>query len=450
MATLTAAAAARLQKKGRYGAGLGLFLVVKPSGSKSWVLRVKVGGKRLDRGLGSFPAVGLPEARRKAEAMRTELRTGPVPAPNTRKQESTAPTFREASGRVLAQRKGQWSAKWALVWQREFEKHVYPRLGDVPVDQISRRDCLELLTPLWTRIPTTAGRLRQRMRIVFKWAISWEYRPDNPAGEALDGALPARRVAVKHHDALPHAQVEEAIAAVSAGPGRPLTKLSIAFTVLTAARSGEVRGMRWSEVSEDGRTWEIPGDRMKTGQPHKVPLSLQAQRILSLAHREFSDVPTGNVPSPDAFVFMPYKESTQQMGHTTMLVVVKAAGVPCKVHGFRSSFRDWAEEESGASHAAIELSLSHRVGSAVERAYFRSDLMEQRRKLMQAWADYVAPLGPGDDGDPVVVRSTWAWSFHQRIDVARNIPFRLGWIDPDKQRRVNSLREQLRALEASA
>ena len=432
--TLTGASAKRIKKPGRYGAGGGLFLWVKPSGAKSWVLRVKVGGKRLDRGLGSIADVGLAEARRKAEAMRVQLREAAAAMPTAqatpphRSPVGKVPVFREAVKAHLVQHKAAWRPSWAAQVEAELERHVLPTWGDTPVDAISQRDVLALLAPLFQRAPRTAARLRQRIRSVFRWAMSWEWIAANPAGEGIDGALPtARKATPRHYAALHYTDIEGAIAKVWQGPSRIDTKRAIVFTILTASRSGEVRFMTWRELSPDGRTWEIPAHRMKTGELHRVPLSLQAQRVLAAAYlgqqkpRWENGVPVAwdVPPPPSALVFPGHYVNPRPLSPRTMQAALETAGVlGTTPHGFRSSFRDWAAEQSRASHSAIELSLSHKVGSTVEQAYFRSDLLEQRRELMQAWASYCAP---SDDDAPA------SWERFSDVPIARNMPFFSPW-----------------------
>ena len=402
MATLTGAAARRIKRPGRHAAGGGLYLLVKPTGARSWILRVKVGGRRIDRGLGSLEAVTLAQARRKAAFVRAELQeeaARPMEAPRRRRDTAVkVPTFREACEAHLAQHKDVWRPSWAAQVEAELERHLLPAWGGVPVDSISRQDVISLLTALFDRAPSTAARLRPRLRAIFGLCEARGLIPHNPAGEAIGYALRRKKRLVKgHYRALPYRDVEKALKKLEAGTSELSTKRAIAFMVLTAARGGEVRGMTWAEIS-DG-IWEIPAHRMKTGAAHRVPLSVQAQDILVKAYNmqlmprwEGGELVGWDVPPLlSAIVFPGHYVKPTPIAARTMQRALANVGIECSPHGFRSSFRDWAAEQSGASHSAIELSLSHRVGSTVEQAYFRSDLLEQRRVLMQQWADFVAP-----------------------------------------------------------
>lgn len=224
------------------------------------------------------------------------------------------------------------------------------------------------------------------MRAVFKWAMAHGFIALNPAGEAIDGALPPMpRLVNGHMPALPYQQVPDAILKIRSSEAWPATKLAFEFLILTVCRSSEVRGAMWTEVDTEARLWTIPAERMKAGKPHRVPLSNAAITLLKGA-RGFEDA-TGLVfPSPQGKMLSDNALSLRARKD-------KLGAVP---HGFRSSFRDWAAECTSASHAAMELSLAHTVGSAVEQSYARSDLLEQRRELMEAWADYVSPSNSND------------------------------------------------------
>ena len=411
MATLTAATAARLKRPGRYAAGDGLYLVVTNAGGKSWVLRMQSEGRRIDRGLGPLSTTTMGEARRKAKDLRAALKAGGLGVIPPRTGKSTAPTFREAAIALHSQLKGGWSDIHGRKWLEAMDRHVFPELGSMAVDEITRQDCLRVLAPMWVLKPVTAARLRQQMRSTFAWAQSWELRDDNPCGEALDGALPRQRRVIQHLAALHYSQVELALSQLWTNPRtRIQTKLQLAFVALTAARPGEVRGMTWNELHECGTVWEIPADRMKTGKRHRVPVSLQAQRVLAWAWRlafpltsfdrklaSFGLAPFDQTRTtgPADRVFQGH--GNRPMRGSTAITALRSAGLDSTTHGFRSSFRDWAAEQSGASHSAIELSLAHAVGGPVEAAYFRADMLENRRELMQQWADYIAPT---DDATP--------------------------------------------------
>ncbi|MCY4654384.1 MAG: site-specific integrase, partial [Dehalococcoidia bacterium] len=246
-------------------------------------------------------------------------------------------------------------------------------------NQVGQQDVLRVLTPIWTEIPENARRVRQRIRTVFKWAMANDYISYKPAGEAVDGALPPMPKVKNHMRALPYQQVAEALRTVDNGPSNVVTKLAFKFLVLTAARSIEVRGALSSEIDPKERIWRVPPDRMKDGEEHRVPLSDQAVAVLSEA-MELSE---------SRLLFPSFYDPDKMLSENALSLMLRKRGIEAVPHGFRSSFRDWAAEQTSASHAAMELSLAHQVGSTVEQAYFRSDLFEQRRELMQDWADYL-------------------------------------------------------------
>ena len=258
--------------------------------------------------------------------------------------------------------------------------YAIPRFGRKPVGEVTTADVLAVLTPIWSEKPETARRVRQRIGTVMKWAVAEGYREDDPAGAAISAALPkGNGTKTAHQRALPFAKVGEALAKVRASQAWPATKLAFEFLVLTAARSGEIRGAKWTEVDTEARTWTVPASRTKTGTEHRVPLSPRAVAVLAEA-RELSDRSGLMFPSPRGKV----------LSDNTLSKLLRELGVPGTPHGFRSSFRDWAAECTDADHAVMELSLGHAVGSQVERAYARSDLFDRRRGLMEAWAEYIA------------------------------------------------------------
>ena len=360
-------------------------MVVGNGSSKSWIQRITILGKRRDIGLGGFPAVSLAQARQRAGENRVAVAEGHDPT--VKEVKVVIPTFREAAYKAHEANLPRWrNRKHAQSWIRTLEKHAFPVIGDKPIDSIGVVDVLGVLTPIWAAVPETARRVRQRMRAVFKWAMAHDLIALNPAGEAIDGALPPmRRIVNGHMLALPYQEVPNAIHTIRSSQAWPATKLAFEFLILTACRSGEVRSAMWSEIDVGARLWTIPAERMKAGKEHRVPLSNTAIALLKEA-REFEDS-TGLVfPSPQRKMLSDNALSLRARKD-------KLGAVP---HGFRSSFRDWAAECTSASHAAMELSLAHTVGSAVEQSYARSDLLEQRRELMEAWGDYVSPSNSRD------------------------------------------------------
>ena len=381
MASLTAVKCKTITQRGRHGDGGGLYLYVGPSGSKSWVLRIVIDGKRRDIGLGAFPLVTLAKAREKALDLRRQVADGRNP--RLERNKPSIPTFREAAGKVHEVNLARWkSEKYGENWLKGLELYAFPTLGDLPVDRIDRLEVVGVLSPIWTTKPETARRVRQRMRTVFTWAMALGFLDTNPAGESVSGALPPMPRSKGHYRALPFVDVPGAVQMVDESQASVSAKLCLRFVVLTACRSGEARGATWPEVNWDQNLWIIPGERMKTGQEHRVPLSESAVETLRQAWELRDD---------SGFVF-PSPMGGRSLSDMTLTKILRSTGLADRatVHGFRSSFRDWASECTSAPWAVMELSLAHTVGSDVERAYARSDLLDQRRELMDDWAEFLA------------------------------------------------------------
>lgn len=379
---LTAAAVKSLWKPGRYGDGGTLFLYIAPGGSKSWIQRLTINGRRRDMGLGAYPLVSLREARDKAFENRKLARSGGDPL--AEKRRARTPTFRQAAQATFEANKPRWrSAKVASNWMQQLERHAFNRLGGLQVDQMRRDDVLAVLTPIWTSKPETARRVRRCIKATLRWCQAHGYIEHNVAGEDIDGALPSMKRVRQHLRALPYLEVHEALVVVEESEASLPVKLCFRFLVLTAARSGEARGAKWEEIDFDAKEWRIPGTRMKSGVEHRVPLSSQAMDVLQLA-RTLDDGSGLIFPSPS--------RRGKELSDMALTKVLRDNGLSKRttVHGLRSTFRDWASEKTEADHAVMELSLAHSVGSAVEQAYARSDLLAKRRELLAKWGDYLA------------------------------------------------------------
>ena len=383
MANMTAARAKALTKPGRYGAGGGLYLRVRAT--KVWVQRITVNGVRRDITIGPFDLVPLAEARMVALQNRRVLWEGKDPIAERRR--GGVPTFREAAERTLAERRANWRGeRHARAWERTLERYVFPMLGAMRVDAVRGDDVLRVLfhEDLWNRKPTTAQRVRQQIRTVLGWAQAREFVERNAAGEAIDGALPKRRRRAKSHRALPHAEVRELLAKVEESRSRAAVRLCLRFLILTAARSGEARGARWSEIDVEGRSWTVPGERMKAGKEHRVPLSPQAVAILGRAR--------GLRSRKGCDLVFPGRSGERELKDMALTNALWSAGVGerATVHGFRSTFSDWSAERGNAPMLA-EAALAHTV-QGVEGAYRRTDLFEERRPVMDAWGEYVGAV----------------------------------------------------------
>ena len=383
MGKLTAAKVKSITRRGLHGDGGTLYLAVAPGGSKSWVQRVTIDGKRRDIGLGGYPYVGLAAARQKAMENRTAIVAGRDPI--AEKRRSSIPSFAVAARRTHAMLKPRWrNDKHADSWMQTLERHALPALGGLSVDRIERADVLAVLTPIWGTRPETARRVRQRIRAVLSWSWAHGYVADNVAGEAIDGALPAMPAVKTHLRALPYRDVAAALETVEASRASLSAKACLRFVVMTACRSGEARLAKWDEIHPEAREWRIPASRMKAGIEHRVPLSNAALKVLERV-RSLRDESGLIFPSPS--------RPRRPMSDMTLTKVLRDTGLAerATVHGFRSSFRTWASEQTDAPHAVMELSLAHTVGTAVEQAYARSDLLARRRNLMRQWADFLVP-----------------------------------------------------------
>ncbi len=373
-----------IQEPGRYGDGRGsggLSLRVKLTArgdlAKSWGQRISIDGRPRNLGLGSWPHVSLAEARQKCALNllareRGELVTG---------KRRTVPTFAEAVEKVIAVHRDGWKdgGRSEQLWRSSLRDYVLPRLGRRPVDRLCTSDVMAVLLPIWNEKRETAKRVRTRISAVMRWAVAQGYREDNPAGDAIGEALPRNGVRRRHHPALPYAEVAAAIRTVRTSGASPAPALAFEFLVLTACRSAEVRGALWNEVDLAGREWRIPGERMKAGRDHRVPLSDRALAVLEEA-RALAD--------GSGLVF-PSARSGPLSGEA-IAKLVRDLGIGAVPHGFRSSFRDWAAECTDAPREVCELALAHVNTNAIEAAYRRTDLFERRRALMEQWAAFLA------------------------------------------------------------
>ena len=372
------AAFVRSAPPGRHADGNGLYLFVQPSGTRSWIQRLVVRGRRRELGLGAVALVLLAEAREQALANRRLARSGGDPLTEKRRLQQM-PTFADAARQVLEQKQDGWRGRWhAQNWIRSLERYVFPRIGRRPVSEVNTADVLEVLTPIWHSKAATAREVRQRVRSVLEWAIALDLRNDNPCDRVVPLLGPQNDI-VTHRRALPHQDVAAAVETVrTSSSGQPAVKLAFEFLVLTAARSGEVRLATWNEMDTAGAVWTVPAKRMKAKREHRVPLCVRAIEVLDAA-RTLGD---GN---PLVFPMRSGKAISMST-LPKMLEYHRVAAVP---HGFRSSFRDWAAEQTDHPREVIEAALAHVVQNKVEAAYARSDLFERRRRLMDDWMHYL-------------------------------------------------------------
>ncbi len=374
------AAFIRSAPPGRHCDGQGLYLVVQPTGTRSWVQRLVIRGRKRELGLGGTALVSLAEARDRALSNRKLARAGGDPLAEKRRTEDM-PTFADAAARVVEQKRAGWrSPLHARTWLNSLEHHAFPRIGNRPVSEVASADVLEVLTPIWHVKVQTARNVRQRISAVMEWAIAMNLRSDNPC-DRLGPVLGKQNEVVRHMRALPHRDVVAAVAAVRASNAAEAVKLSFEFLVLTAARWGEVRGARWDEMDTEDHVWTVPATRMKANREHRVPLCRRALDILDAART------LSGGASPLVFT----TGDGEQLDEKVLRRLLERQRVAAVPHGFRSSFRDWAAEETEHRREVIEAALAHVVRNKVEAAYARSDLFGRRRRLMDEWSAYVVP-----------------------------------------------------------
>jgi integrase len=377
---LTAATVRSLSAKGFYPDGQGLYLKIDPSGAKRWMQRLVIQGKRRDLGLGSASLVSLAEARECALQNRKLARAGGDPLAS-RKQSESIMTFEAAAQRVHDLHLPTWrNAKHGQQWLNTLRQYAFPHFGKKRLDAMTGSDVLSALSPIWNKRPETARRVKQRIGTVLKWANANGWRTDNPA-DAISKALPKHdRSTIKHQKALPYDQVTDALNRVRESDASFSSKLAFEFMVLTATRSGETRGAVWDEFDLEKEEWTIPGERMKSKRPHRIPLSPRCIVILKQAKALQSKT--------SSYVF-PGALDGKPLSDMTLSKLLKELGVGAVPHGFRSSFRDWAGERTNFPREVCEFALAHVIKDKAEAAYARSDLFEKRRKLMEDWSRYL-------------------------------------------------------------
>jgi len=400
-----------LTRAGTYGDGGGLYLNVGPTGGKSWLFRFMISGKAREMGLGPVHTIGLAEARERALAARKMRLDGTDPlearrAEKARKLAEAAAkaaslvSFRTAAEGYIEANKAGWKNKQhAWQWTATLKSDVYPVIGDVPVSEITTGHVTRILTPIWTTKAETAARIRGRIETVLDYARVHGWRTgENPARWKghLDHILPARSKVskVEHHAALPWGEIGGFMVKLEEEAG--LAALALRFTILTAARTGEVIGATWGEIDLHAKVWTVPAERMKAGQEHRVPLTDPALAVLRAAAKLRGE----EKPAADAPVFPGGKNGKGAAGLSNMAMLALLRRLDrgdLTVHGFRSSFRDWASEATRHEQAVVEKALAHTIESKVEAAYRRGDLFEKRRKLMQDWATFCGRVAPGEN-----------------------------------------------------
>lgn len=392
---LSALEVGKLSQPGQYAVGgvPGLYLYIEGE-ARHWVLRFSHAGKRRRLGLGGFSVVTLAQAREKARAAHQLISQGIDPIEDKRKaaralelEKARAITFKDAAMQYIGLKEIEWkNAKHRQQWDNTLKQYAFPFIGRLPVAEVDQAHILAILEPIWTVKTDTAKRLRGRIETVLDWAKVKKYREgDNPARWAghLDKLLPKPSKIRKrrHHPAVPYLEIPQAIQRIQAAPG--VAAQALVFTMLTAARSVEVFGAKWSEIDFTHKLWTVPAERMKAGKTHRVPLSSQAIRLLEAQPRHINN----------DYIF-PGRNLGKPLSNMSMLKVMRTLqlqdekGQTAVPHGFRSSFRDWAADCTNFAGDVAEMALAHAVEDETEAAYRRGDMLQKRKTLMQHWADY--------------------------------------------------------------
>lgn len=391
----------RITKNGRHAVGgaPGLHLQVSNDGNaKSWIVRTVVNGKRRDVGLGTYPVVGLKEAREFARGMLLQVAQGidPVEArKDARKQliakRARMKTFRDCALQVISEKEAGWkNPKHKQQWRNTLETYAFPTIGSMLISEIEVEQVSDILRPIWHKKPETAKRVLNRLDQIFNWAIVHNYRSGlSPARwrNHMDKLFVRTKGSQKHHKAVEVKDVGRLFYDIRQKTG--VAAKALQFAALTAARSGEVRGATWSEIDMDKATWTLPGERMKGGREHRVPLSKRAVEILEHCPRQL-----GN-----DLVFLGMHG--KMLSDMSMLKVLRDMGLKDTTHGFRSTFRDWAAEHTNHPFEIGEMALAHAIQNKAEAAYRRGDLFEKRREMMSEWADFCYAYHPQERVVPI-------------------------------------------------
>lgn len=406
---LSAIEVQRLTAQGLHFVGgvAGLALQVLPSGGRSWVLRTKVGSKRRDMGLGGYPDVTLADARAAARAARAKIKGGVDPIEEARAlrsllkaSQAAALTFEQCAVEYIKAQKSGWrNEKHAQQWTNTLTTYAYPHLGPILVRDITLANVLAVLKPIWETKTETASRLRGRIESVLDWATAHGYRDGlNPARWRghLDKLLPkpSKVAKVEHREALDVSEVGAFMAKLRDMDG--IGAKALEFAILTAARSGEVRGATWAEFDLTSKMWVIPAARMKAGKEHRVPLSDEAVRLIE-ARKPLEGSP---------YVFPAPRGG--QLSDMTLSAVTRRMGAACVPHGFRSTFRDWVSERTSYPGDMAEMALAHTISDKVEAAYRRGDMLDKRRRMMSDWAKFCAKVEVKGDVIPMTRKNTAA------------------------------------------
>ena len=375
---LTAKFVENVSEAGKYYDQHGLFLHVRPSGAKKWLQRYTFQGRRREIGLGSAKIVSVATARRNAHQNLVLVSEGIDPIED-KKQDSVIPKFEVAARKVYEDNRPTWrNAKHAAQFITTLETYAFPVIGSMSVKEINSSHILRILSPIWVTKAETAKRVRQRLSTVFKYCVAQQWRTDDPANIAIVEALPNPKRKVQHRKSISYNDVSGFIETVSQSSAGLSTKLGLEFLILTATRSGEVRKARWDEVN--GSLWTIPAERMKAGVAHRIPLPSRCIEILAEAK---------TINQGSGFIFEGTKPN-KPLSENTFNKLIKELGLEVHAHGFRTSFRTWTQEKTNYPREIAEAALAHSLRDKAEAAYARSDLLEKRAEMMEAWAQFIS------------------------------------------------------------
>ena len=378
---LTALKIKKLTIPGRYADGNNLYLEVDKSGARRWTLRVTILGRRRDMGLGGISTVSLEEARELAYQYRKIARSGGDPILERQKNRGLQTTLIYCTKKVHAINLPTWkNEKFAKQWLSSLEHHVFPTIGKLPISQVTSADILRVLTPIWNTKGDTAKKIKQRLRMIIKWARAQGYFQGDDPVELAEQALPKQLKSDDHHKSLEFEKLPEMISNLRKSKISLPTKLALEFTILSACRTSEVLNAKWEEIDLTKLIWSIPSERMKGGKVHQVPLTDRMTVILN----DCKKLKTNND------LLFPSEINGVALSNNTMrLALKKRLKVDATVHGMRSSFKDWASETTNFANEVSEMALAHTISNKTELAYRRRTLIEKRRQLMQKWSDYL-------------------------------------------------------------
>ena len=378
---LTALKIKKLTIPGRYADGNNLYLEVDKSGARRWTLRVTILGRRRDMGLGGISTVSLEEARELAYQYRKIARSGGDPILERQKNRGLQTTLIYCTKKVHEINLPTWkNEKFAKQWLSSLEHHVFPTIGKLPISQVTSADILRVLTPIWNTKGDTAKKIKQRLRMIIKWARAQGYFQGDDPVELAEQALPKQLKSDDHHKSLEFEKLPEMISNLRKSKISLPTKLALEFTILSACRTSEVLNAKWEEIDLTKLIWSIPSERMKGGKVHQVPLTDRMTVILN----DCKKLKTNND------LLFPSEINGEALSNNTMrLALKKRLKVDATVHGMRSSFKDWASETTNFANEVSEMALAHKISNKTELAYRRRTLIEKRRHLMQKWSDYL-------------------------------------------------------------